>query len=738
MATARDWSVFDRPELKGALGPRNGDGVDALIALDGMHCTACAARAERALAGKVERIHVNLGSRTIGFRWRPAQIAISVVLRTLDEAGLQPRILAQDNEATAQIAERRRMLLRIGIATICAMQVMMLAWPSYSGAVPEPGIAQLLRWAQWIAATPGVLWAGWPFFAAAASAIRSRTPNMDVPVALALAIAYAASTVRTFAGHGDLYFDTATMFVWLLLVGRFLEQRTRAIAGERLRLLAGRRTLTAFRRNGANTESVPIAALGIGDEVVVPPGETLPADGALLDSAAELDEALLTGESQPATHQPGDAVLAGSINAGDRPLALRVERLDADTTLAQITRLLDGAQQHSSAAQRLADRIAGHFVVAILVIAGAGFAWTLRHGHDVDASLGVALAVLVASCPCALSLATPIVIAAASSRLAGEQVLVSNPDALLRLTDIDTVVFDKTGTLTQPRLVLQQIVALGDVDAQRCIEIAAALERDSRHPIAQAFHSLAGSRAAQDTHHVPGAGIDGWVDGRHYSIRSSTSTGTNGATWIDLCQEANPIASFALTAIPRPEAADTLAALSGSGMRTLVLSGDDEGATSRLAQQLHLDDYAARQTPADKLRRLQALQRDGARVLAVGDGINDAPLLAAADVSAAMAQGAALTQSKADLILLGDSLNGLPKAHRTAQQARQRIRENLLWALFYNLAVLPLAVLGVLSPWMAAAGMSLSSLLVAANALRLGGTRAEAAASTPVLREAGS
>jgi Cu2+-exporting ATPase len=738
MATARDWSVFDRPELKGALGPRSGDGVDALIALDGMHCAACAARAERALAGKVERIHVNISARTIGFRWQPARIAISAVLRALDESGLQPRILAQDNEATTQIAERRRMLLRIGIATICAMQVMMLAWPSYSGAVPEPGIAQLLRWAQWITATPGVLWAGWPFFAVAASAIRSRMPNMDVPVALALAIAYAASTVRTFAGHGDLYFDTATMFVWLLLVGRFLEQRTRAIAGERLRLLAGRRALTASRRNGANTETVPIAALNIGDEVAVPPGETLPADGVLLDTAAELDEALLTGESQPVTHQPGNAVLAGSINVSDCPLALRVERLDADTTLAQITRLLDGAQQHSSAAQRLADRIAGHFVVAIIVIAGAGFAWTLMRGHDIDASLSVALAVLVASCPCALSLATPIVIAAASSRLAGEQVLVANPDALLRLTDIDTVVFDKTGTLTQPQLVLQQTVALGSVDTQRCLEIAAALERDSRHPIAQAFHSIASPLRAEDTHHVPGVGIDGWIDGHHYSIRSSTYTGTNGATWIDLCQEASPVASFALAAIPRPEAADTIAALRGSGIHTLVLSGDDEGATSHLAQQLRLDNYVARQTPADKLQRLKGLQRNGAKVLAVGDGINDAPLLAAADASAAMPQGAALTQSKADFILLGDSLNGLLKARRTALQARQRIRENLLWALFYNLAVLPLAILGVLSPWMAAAGMSLSSLLVAANALRLGSTRAEATASAPLLQEAGS
>jgi Cu2+-exporting ATPase len=738
MADGRDWTVYDRPDLRTTLGPRSGDSYEALVSLDGMHCAGCVARAERALAGQAEEVRVNLTARTVSFRWRPRLSPLSSILRRLDEAGLEPRVLAHEDDIAADAAARRQALARIGVATICAMQVMMLAWPSYFHAHPEPGIVQLLRWAQWAIATPGVLWAGWPFFANAAVALRGRTLNMDVPVALALAVAYGASAVRTVAGSGDLYFDTATMFVWFLAIGRFLESRTRAVAGARLRILAGRRALTAQRRSTGGLETVPIGALAVGDEIVVPMGEAAPADGTLLDAQAQFDESLVTGESRAVLRTTGQPILAGSLNLGDAPVAFRATRTGADTTLAQITRLLGGAQAQKPKIQLLADFVAGHFIVGVLLLAAAGAIYALPRGSD--AALNVALSVLVASCPCALSLAVPAALAAATSRLAGSGVLVASAEAFARLPHVDTVLFDKTGTLTQPQMSVQRVITLADLDEAHCLALAAALERGTRHPIAQAFesHATAAPAAipkAEGLRSHAGTGVSGTIDGHYYWLGAMerapiAMTMPDGdadvlasSTWIALTDRERPLALIALAAAPRAEAPAVIAELTRRGIQVELLSGDSVEATTALARHLGIARYSGRQTPADKLARLRALQKSGATVLAVGDGLNDAPLLAAADVSAALPRGAALTQSRADLLLLGDTLSGLTLANDVSRRAQRRMRENLLWALVYNLAVLPLAITGGLQPWMAAAGMSVSSLLVVANALRLGKIR---------------
>jgi Cu2+-exporting ATPase len=714
-----------------------------------MHCANCVARVERLLASQpVEDVRVNLTARTLGFRWRPERVRLSQILAALDDAGFAPRVLAHENALADAAKARRSQVARIGVATICALQVMMLAWPSYFRADVDPGILQLLRWAQLILATPCVLWAGWPFFDSAAQALRARALNMDVPVALALAVAYATSAVRTVAGSGDVYFDTATMFVWFMLIGRFLESRTRAIAGERMRLLAGRRALTAQRCRDGRIETVPIGALVVGDEVVVAPGEALPADGQLLDAAAELDESLLTGESRPVLHRSGEALLAGSLHSGDAPLRMQVARTGGDTTLAQITQLLDRAQTHKPRLQLFADRIAGHFVLAILAFAALGAALALPHG--IDRAIEVALAVMVASCPCALSLAVPAALAAATSRLAARGVLVANAQALTRLPQVNTLLVDKTGTLTRPRLSLQRVEVLGPLPSAQCTAIAAALEQGSAHPIAQAFADVAIAGAASELRHVPGAGVSGIVGGRRYWLGAAehapvplapaaagadVAAGAGAAvgaevladvsaadaryTVVVLTDESQPLARFALTAELRPEAAGTITALKRDGVEVELLTGDSEAATRPLARELGIDRCAVRQRPEDKLQRLRALQENGHVVLAVGDGLNDAPFLAAADVSAALPHGAAVTQARADLLLLGDSLRGLRLARSLARQAKRRMHENFAWALLYNLVVLPLAIAGLLHPWVAAAGMSLSSLLVVANALRL-------------------
>ncbi len=734
MSERRDWTVYDRPELRAGFGTTSGNGCEVMLALDGMHCAACAGRATKQLAGQAADIHINVAAKTARFRFDPQTTRLSSLLAALDGAGLDPRILAAENSAERDRKARRIAFARIGVATICAMQVMMLAWPTYFVADIDAGVTQLLRWSQLLLSVPGVLWAGWPFFVNAWRAIGNRQLDMDVPVALALFAAFSASTIRVLLGSGDLYFDTATMFVWFLTVGRYLEGRTRARASERLRLLAGRRALTAQRRvhgpDGSQVETIAIGELALGDEAVVAPGETLPADGALLDQAAELDEALLSGESRPQLRQPGQTVLAGTLNLGSAPLLLKVERLGAGTVLAQITQLLDHAQTGKPKLQQLADRIAGHFIAAVLVLATIAAALALYRGASGDVAFGIALAVLVASCPCALSLAVPVALAAATSRLARGGVLVANAGALQPLAAIDRVLFDKTGTLTDRQMQLTRVQPLNGGDAGALTEIAAALERGSRHPIASAFASIVTPLQAEALKQVAGAGVGGRVAGRHYWLGALDAAplpvqlpagfaGAAGDTVIVLSDERQPLALFVIGARLRAEAPAVAADLRRRGLRLELLSGDAEDAVQAAASAVGIDDSRARQSPAEKLARLQALQAEGHRLLAVGDGLNDAPLLAAADVSACMPQGAALTQAKADLLLLGDTLSLLPLALDVARATQGRIRENLWWALGYNLLVLPLAMTGTLAPWLAAAGMSLSSLLVVGNALRL-------------------
>lgn len=719
-----DWSVYDSPELRDSVSsPVSGGRREVLLGVEGMHCAACVGRIEKLLAGRASDVGTSLTSRTLQFRFDPRREPLSALLESLDGAGFGPQVLAQDTGLRAQRGERRDMLARIGVAVICAMQVMMLAWPTYTDAAEiEPGIAQLLRWAQAVVATPCVFYAGWPFFAGAWRALRERAVNMDVTVAASIAIAYGASLLRTVAGEGEIYFDTATMFVMLLLIGRFVEGRTRMQAGERLRLLAGRRRLTAQRETAQGIESVPLSTIVVGDRLLVAPGESVPVDGALLDAAAELDEALLTGESRAVLRRAGERVLAGSLNLGQQALRLRAEGVGAATRLAQITQLLQRAQGERPRFQLLADRFAGFFILTVLALAfvGAALWWP-----DADKSLSVLLAVLVASCPCALSLAIPAAIAAAASKLAALGVLPARPEALARLPLVDTVLFDKTGTLTRAELRIGQVETLAGLGEAECQAIAAALEHGLTHPIARAFAKLPRIRTATEQKQVAGQGVEGVVDGRHYRLCGAADTAdATGDTLIELRDEREVLARFSLTPVVREDAAATVVALLNAGIDIELLTGDGEQAAVTLARRLGIARVRARQTPEQKLAHLQELQKDGHVVLAVGDGINDAPFLAAADVSAAMPQGAALAQSRADLLLVGDALTALIPAREIARQAQRRIRQNVAWALAYNIGVLPLAMMGVLAPWMAALGMSLSSLLVVGNALRLRPARA--------------
>ena len=689
-----------------------------ILAIDGLHCGACVSRVEQLLRTHQMRGEVDLATRALSVPLSPQDPAVARLRAALASAGFPATPVADDRDNRDEVRQRRRALARIGVAVIGAMQVMMLAWPDYFGAGVDPALSALFRWGQWLIATPVVAWAGWPFLRNAALALRAGRLNMDVPVALSIWIAWGASSARVVVGSGELYFDAATMFVALLLMGRHWEAATRARAVAHLRTLAAVVPVQAQRLPDAGgRETVPVSALMPGDRIEVAPGEALPVDGTL-ESDAELDEALLTGEALPVPRAAGALALAGSLNQSRAPLRMRTLRGGDDTQVAGMLRLLQRAAARKPAVQQLADRVAGHFVLLVLLLAGVAALMAVSRGDPV---VPVLIAVLVASCPCALSLAVPVALAAGTSRLAAQGVLVTRADRLPRLADIDTVLFDKTGTLTESAL--RPVVEVqGDRPVIDAGAIAAALEAGLSHPIARAFAESADGRVATARAVQVGQGVSGIVDGIRWQLGpadAERAARNPNLTWISLSDPFGPRAHFGLVAPLREAAPRLVQDLQRDGVQVALLSGDRAGPVRAVAEACGITAVAARQRPEDKLAVLRALQAEGRVVMAVGDGLNDGPFLAAADVSVALPTGAAATQARADLILVGERLMALRTARQVAILVRRRMRQNLGWAAAYNLSVLPVAMLGWLPPWLAAAGMSISSLWVVANALRL-------------------
>jgi len=568
---------------------------------------------------------------------------------------------------------------------------------------------------------------------------------MDVPVSIGIVLAFVASVVNALRGHGEVYFDSVTMFVFFLSLGRYVEMIARHRAGSVADALARLAPVTARRLRDGRAEDVQAVELAVGDELLVRTGEVFAADGTVIEGEGRVDESMLTGESVAIAKPQGSRVHQGTHNLA-APLRVRVEAVAGNTVLSGIVALLERAQAERPRLARAADRAAAWFLGRILV--GAALVFAVWWFVDPSRAFSATLAVLVVTCPCALSLATPAALAAATAALARRGVLVAHTDAIESLAKATHVLWDKTGTLTKGLVRVEEVRPLSDLSPQQCLASAAAMERMSEHPIARAF--LASGEAAGTASEVQvsaGEGLEGRVDGRRLRIgtlefASGIAAGGIGATgdasgesWVYLGGERGLIAAFRLTDPVRAEAGQCVADLAVLGLASEIVSGDEAAAVTRIAARCGIDRHQSRLAPESKLARLKALQAEGAVVVAVGDGINDAPLLRGADVAIAMGRGSALAQTSADLILVRDSLVDLPATVQLARRTQLVVRQNLTWSIVYNLAALPLAALGLVPPWLAAIGMSLSSVAVVLNAMRL--SRGWDRRRRPELREPG-
>jgi len=766
------WAGFARPDVAAQFVQRANGRDSVILIIDGLRCSACGWLVEQILR-RMPGVHEASANTTTGrahIAWDPSRSNLADVMRAIAQLGYLPHALNDAGRIRLQQQEHRDALKRLAVAGFGMMQVMMFAVSVYAadltGEVMDAGLLHFFRIVSLLISTPVMFYAGAPIFAGAWSSLRLRTVGMDVPVSIALVLAYAASVWNTLQNQGEVYFDSVTMFVFFLTLGRFVQMSARHRTTDVTDALARQLPPFAHRVHGNAVQDVPVSSLNRGDVVLVRSGEILPVDGELIDPQARIDEAMLTGESMPVRRRAGEQLTAGTLNVQD-PIRIRATQIASGTVMSHVVALLRRAQAQKPAISRAADAAAARFLRYVLL--GAGLTCAAWLAIDPSRAFEATLAVLVVACPCAFAIATPAAMSAATAQLARRGLLVTRPDALEALAHIDTVVFDKTGTLTSAEWSLAGCTTSGAMDQHTCLQIAAALEQASEHPLARAFSGIEPLDEAREVRCVAGAGVEGLVQGRRYRIgspqfveqlRSATSppqaqdrvagdpvagdadsmgipapaehlASEFAATTLWLSDEQQVLACFRLHDVVRPDAAESVAALREAGIDSRILSGDSEAAVASVAARCGITEFSARRSPADKLAAVQAMQAEGRRVAMIGDGVNDAPVLAAADVSLAMGRGAALAHAGADMLLMGERIRALPEAVALSRKTLRIARQNLFWAAAYNLGSLPLAALGFIPPWLAALGMSLSSVGVVLNALRLLPSKASRSGSGP-------
>ncbi|MFQ2201137.1 heavy metal translocating P-type ATPase [Aeromonas hydrophila] len=701
------------------------------LTVEGLTCAACAWLIERHLGNLagLHYINVNTTTHRARIKWDPDRLSLSDILKGFAKIGYRAYPFQTHQQEALYAKEVRSYMFRLALAGLGSMQVMMCAVALYMDLFisVEEEFMVYFKWISLLLSTPIMIYSAQPFYVGAWRSLRQGHLSMDVSVSLALIGAFVASMWATVFNTGEVYYDSITMFVFFLLLGRFLELRARRKASESSSNLARLVPIMATRLDEEGEHEVAAKTLQVGDRVRVLAGATLPADGIILLGQASLNESMLTGEQLPLLKQAGDAVYAGTINT-DAPLEIRVSHRIEESRLAQIMRLQDHALDDKPAIAQMADVLSRHFILVLLFIAAG--VWTFWHFHQPEQAFWVTLAVLVATCPCALSLATPTALTSATARLTRAGILLRRGHVLDVLTRANRIVMDKTGTLTTGNISLISTEVLGNLDAARCLAIARALEAYSEHPIARAFRSNAAEDAvllaASKVTPVIGHGIEGVIDGRHYRLGSARWLGisdTHAAQAdglvIYLADEDRALARFLLTDTLRPDAKALIQAFKAAGLKTTILTGDSSAQADEVARELGVDELVKGVTPDGKLAYLKEHEARGDISIMVGDGINDAPVLAGAHASFAMAGGTDLAKNSADAILLADDLSRLLDARALALRTRKIIKENFAWSIGYNLLVLPLAASGWLPPYVAAAGMSLSSLIVVTNSMRL-------------------
>ncbi|MGA9993760.1 MAG: heavy metal translocating P-type ATPase [Thiobacillaceae bacterium] len=732
----KNLGLYDLPEIQKSFVRVAPDNVrEASLILENIVCAACVWLNERHIAQLpgVLSVDINYSTRRARVRWDETRVHLSEILKSVADIGYIAHPFDTGRQEEIFKKERNSAIKRLAIAGLAMMQVMMYAIPAYTAGPADiaPEILALMRWASLILTLPVVLYSARPFFTGAWRDLKRHTLGMDVPLALGVGSAFLASMYATIVGHGEVYFDSVTMFVFLLLTGRFLEmgaRRKSAQAAEELVKLIPPAASRLPQWPGREQEIIPAVKLAVGDYVLVKPGETVPADGLVVEGKSSVNEAMLTGESMPVSKTRGDSLIGGSINH-ESQLVMQVTKVGEETRLSAIIRLLDRAQSEKPRIGKLADKAAAWFVGALLVVTAlTAIVWYI---HDPSRVLWITVSVLVVTCPCALGLATPAALTAATGRLTKLGLLTTRGHALETLALVTDLVFDKTGTLTHGQHVLLKLCPATGISEDQVLSLAAGLESGSEHPLARAIRAAClNPSAVERPTNYSGRGVEGIHQG------STLRLGKPGFVQ-ELCELPPPphvegnesllalgrdgqwLAWITLGDTVRVDASDAVQQLRRQGLRLHLLSGDSVQAVQAIARQLGITDVRAEALPDDKLNYIRQLQAEGCIVAMVGDGINDAPVLAAAEVSIAMGEGTDVAQAAADMVMLGGHLSALAEGVSTARKTRTIIRQNLGWALVYNLIAIPAAALGHVTPWMAGIGMSASSLLVVLNALRL-------------------
>ena len=705
---------------------RKGDGGARLeLSIHGAHCGGCIAKIEGGV-GKipgVETARLNLSTGKLSVAWRGDAVRPIEITKTISSLGYRaaafdPKALANEDD------EHGRFLLRcLAVAGFAMANIMLLSiaiWAGHDGEM-GPATRDLMHWISAAIALPAAAFAGRPFFNSALSALKAGRANMDVPISLAVILAVSLSIYETLNHGRDAYFDAAVMLLFFLLIGRYLDHHLRARSRAAAQDLLALQATTANRlRDDQTLEAVSARDIAPGDRILLAPGDRAPVNGVILSGASEMDLSLVNGESAPVNLSVGEELFAGVLNISEQ-IVMQASATVEDSLIADLTRLIEAGEQGKGRYVRLADRAAALYVPVVHSLALATFlGWFFLADAGLRVSIMNAVAVLIITCPCALGLAAPAVQVVATGRLFKEGVLVKSGDALERLAEVDHFVFDKTGTLTLGQL---QVSNLRDI-SETVLAQAAMLARASRHPRARAVVAAAGpGPIAENIREIPGEGVAGEIDGRKARFGRGGWLGVKGDSglsseaWFQLEGDAPVQFTFADTL--RADAHETIAALKVRGLQIELLSGDRTAPAERIAKAVGIENWRAELPPAAKIDRLEELAAGGAKTAMVGDGLNDAPALAAAHASLSPGTAADASQAAADYVFQGDNLSAVVKAFEVARQARSRVLENFAFAAFYNLCAIPLAVFGFVTPLIAALAMSGSSIIVTLNALRL-------------------